>query len=417
MVKYILRGEQKLTGEAAVQGAKNSVLPLLAATLLHKGETILENVPQIKDVDSAIAILRTVGCTVTMTGNTVAVNAAPANKTEIPDNLMQEMRASVLFLGSLLARFGKASLTYPGGCAIGSRPIDIHMKAFKALGFSCKEEGSALHFSAENPCGAVVALPFASVGATENAMLLAASLKGTTKIKNAALEPEILDLQTLLNKMGARVQGACSPEICIEGVSTLNPCTHMVIPDRIVAATLLSAVCATGGDVLLKKLNPADLYAVLAALKRMGADISLQETSLRIQVTKPLQAINRITTLPYPGFPTDALPPLLAAACTGNGSVVFNETIFENRFKYVEELQRMGAKVQINERYAHVTGVKTLYGTEVTAADLRGGAALIVAALGANGSTKISGVEHIERGYEKIDTVLQGLGAEIRREE
>ena len=414
MEKYILRGGQKLNGEITLQGAKNSVLPLLAATLLYAGETVLYNVPKIKDVEGTINILRYIGCRVRVEGNTVTVDASGASRTDIPDELMQEMRSSVLFVGALLARFGSARLTRPGGCEIGTRPIDIHLGCFEQLGYRYTNEGGKLTFSAQNPAGNTLDLSFPSVGATENAMIVAALLEGKTVIRNAAKEPEIVDLEKLLTKMGASVRGAGSGEIVVEGVRTLQAAVHTVLPDRIAAATYLSAVCATGGDVTIRHVRPADMYAILAPLRQMGAEIDLDEQTVRLQMRGRPRAVRPTKTMPHPGFPTDALPPLLAAACYARGTSIFTETIFENRYRCVSDLVRMGGNIVLSDRVAVVDGVRQLYGKEVIASDLRGGAALVVAALAAQDESKIGGVEHIERGYEEIEKAFNSLGADIR---
>ncbi len=410
-------GGRPLYGTLRVQGAKNSALPLLAAAVLTKGITEIHNYPRITDTGAEERILREIGCRVWGEGEILMVDSSGPIRPEIPGSLMREIRSSVVFLGALLARCGEANLSVPGGCEIGARPIDLHLMALRSLGAEIEERGSSLSCKAGWLQGCRVDLPFPSVGATENTMLAACLGAGETLITNAAREPEIQDLQTFLNAAGAIVTGAGTGMIRIQGVPRLHSVVHRVIPDRIAAATWLAACASAGGDVQLYDTDWRDYRPVLRALREMGCELETGEDRLRIRSTGKLKAARPIVTMPFPGFPTDAQPPMMAAALRAEGTTAFQETIFESRFRHIPELLRMGADIRTEGRTALVCGVPKLYGAEVRAEDLRGGAALVIAALAAEGETRISGMEHLDRGYTAMEENLASLGAEIRRKE
>jgi len=415
MEKLKIHGGNILEGSLQVQGAKNSVLPILAASILVRGESLLRNCPNLKDVDAAIAILRYLGCTVTRTGGDVHIDSTSVVRWDIPDDLMREMRSSVIFLGAILGRTGEAILSMPGGCELGPRPINLHLDALRALGATVTEQGGNIVCRAEKLTGAEVHLVSPSVGATENAMLAALSAVGETVITNAAREPEIVDLQDYLIAAGADIYGAGTPTIVVQGNGEMRPVEHRIMPDRIVAATYLSAAAFAGGRVELRDVRPDHVATVTDALRAAGCEIEINGRTLCLRSNGNLRAIEPMMTSPYPGFPTDAQPCLLAACLKAQGTSVFMENIFQNRYRYVEELRRMGADIKLEGRVAVVTGVARLIGASVSATDLRGGAAMVVAALGAKGETVVSEVDHIDRGYDRIEEALGALGADIQR--
>ena len=415
MKEIQIRGGNRLEGTVSVHGAKNSVLPILAATLLSGEESVLHNCPDLKDVTASIQILEYLGCRVRREGDTVIVNSGGLVRSDVPDHLMREMRSSVIFLGAILARTGQAHMSFPGGCELGSRPIDLHLSALRTLGASINEEGGNLICSQQSLRGCEINLSIPSVGATENTMLAACYAKGTTVITNAAREPEIVDLQTFLQAMGARVSGAGSSTIIIEGGHPLHACSHTIMSDRIVAATDLAAVAAAGGDVVLQGVDYRHLSTVTATLIQAGCQIDSEEDRVRIRCSGLLRGVRPVRTAPYPGFPTDAQAPLMAALAKSKGTTVFVENIFESRYRHVAELMRMGADIRVEGRVAVVCGVERLQGAAVCATDLRGGAAMVVAGLGADGITRITGLEHIDRGYQDLEQTLRSLGADIQR--
>ena len=408
-------GGRRLSGSVTVQGAKNAVLPIMAASVLAPCETELLNVPSLRDVDATIRILRGLGCEVGRDGDVVNIDSTGLCRAERPHSLMRELRSSVIFLGALLARCGEARLAMPGGCELGPRPIDLHLMALRALSADIEESGGDLICRAERLKGASIALPMPSVGATENAMLAACAAEGETVIMNAAREPEIEELQSFLRLLGAEVEGAGSATVCVRGFKPVQRVGHRIMPDRIVSATLLCAVAAAGGEIELRGTDPERFSTVLHSLSECGCDIIRTGAGVRLASDGNLRAPMPVITGPYPGFPTDAQPLMLAACLKAKGTSVFVENVFQNRFRYTEELTRLGARIHTEGRVAVVTGVRELHGAPTVATDLRGGAALIIAGLSAEGETEILDSGHIERGYESFDTRLRELGAEIQR--
>lgn len=415
MSQLFVRGGVPLEGDVRIQGAKNSVLPILAATLLTGDQVTLRNCPRLRDVEASVQILRTLGCAVWWEGEDLTVSAGSISSCTVPDALMREMRSSAIFLGAILARCGQAELSYPGGCELGPRPIDLHLAGLRDLGAEIEESGGMLHCRVARLRGRELVLSLPSVGATENLMLAACAAEGTTSICNAAREPEITDLQDFLNACGARVSGAGSSTVVIEGGHRLHGCTYTVMPDRIAAATYLCAVASAGGSVVLRQAREEHLSTVTAVLRQAGCDIVSDQAGIACACRRPLRAVRPVRTAPYPGFPTDAQAVLMAALLRSRGATVFEENIFENRYRHVDELIRMGADIRVFGRTAVVTGVETLRAAPVRCTDLRGGAALCVAALAAEGETCITEISHIDRGYESIERDLRALGADIRR--
>lgn len=415
--KLIINGNRRLEGELAVHGAKNSALPLLSAAVLAHGETVLHNCPCLTDVDAACRILSQLGCRCQRSGSTVTVDAANVTNSEIPENLMREMRSSIVFLGAVLGRTGHCRLSFPGGCELGARPINLHIAALRQMGADITEEHGYLDCYAANGLhGAKITLSFPSVGATENILLAASTAKGYTEIHNAAREPEITDLAEYLSKCGAKISGAGESVICVEGRPRLEPCEHSVIPDRIVAGTYLCAAAITRGEMILTHCDPTCMNGFVPVLESMGARIyTYGGGKLYISCKKRLTAPPTIRTMPYPGFPTDIQAPFMALCTTAEGTTMFVETIFENRFRHVPELVRLGASIETEGRMCLVRGVRKLSGAKVCAAELRGGAALIIAALAAEGTSEVTGLCYIDRGYEAIETALRSVGADIKR--
>ena len=417
MKHIVIRGGHRLEGVLPIQGAKNSVLPVLAATILHPGITVLRGCPRLSDVEASIRILRHLGCRADWQGEELVVNTSFMSRGDIPDHLMREMRSSVIFLGAILARLGKAEMSYPGGCELGPRPIDLHLAALRKLGAQITEKGGHLCCEGAKLEGCEITLSLPSVGATENAMLAACGAQGETVIVNAAREPEIVDLQTFLQSMGCAVWGAGSSTICVAGQKITRDCVHTVMPDRIVAATYLAAVAAAGGEVELTHVDYRHLSTVTAALHESGCRVLGGDGRIFLRSGGDLRAISPVRTAPYPGFPTDAQAILMAALLKSHGTTVFVENMFDNRYRHVDELCRMGADISVEGRVAVVTGVSRLSGATVRCTDLRGGAALLVAGLAAEGETAIEEIQHICRGYEDPVRDLTALGGEIRWEE
>jgi len=416
MSVWTIRGDKRLYGNVKVQGSKNAVLPIMAASLLQGGAATIRNCPSLLDVEASIEILRYLGCFVTRDGADVHINSVGAAKNHIPHELMLKMRSSVMYLGAILARTGEVTLSRPGGCELGSRPIDLHLKALQELGAEVSEDGGEVRCRAEKLIGGHVNLDFPSVGATENVMLAACAAKGKTVITNAAREPEIVDLQNFLITMGAEIEGAGSSVITIYGFSPKKEITYDVMSDRIVAATYLCAAAATGGDVLVEGASHEHIETIIQILKGMGCGIIINGSSIRIRRNLSLKSGKPIVTRPYPGFPTDAQSPLMAACLKAEGTSVFVENIFENRYRHVDELRRLGAEIRTEGRVAMVSGVPRLSGAILTAPDLRGGAALIIAAMSAEGESRVFDSGHVERGYDGLEVALSSLGADITKE-
>ncbi len=416
MSTFVIRGARPLRGETLCQGSKNASLPILAACILCEQEILLENLPALSDVEATLRILSFLGCRLHREGTRLSVDASGVAGGMIPDELMREMRSSVIFLGALLARTGRAALSAPGGCEIGLRPIDLHLQAMEKLGADVTDAAGKIECAAPRGLtGGNIHLSFPSVGATENVMIAAALAKGVTRIENAAREPEISDLADFLNAMGARVRGAGESTIVIEGVKKLHGAVHSVIPDRIAGATLLAAGAVTGGRVRVKGLIPAHLAPVTEVFRQAGCDIEIGGGAITLQAPRRLNCVKTVRTMPYPGFPTDIQPPVTAMLSLAKGTSVVIETIFESRFKYIGELVRFGAKIRLDGRVAVVEGVPKLYAAAADTPDLRGGAALALAALAAEGESRIRDVRHVDRGYEHFEDTLSALGAEIHR--
>lgn len=415
MSQLLVRGGQPLHGEVTIQGAKNSVLPILAATVLTGDRVVLRGCPRLRDVDASIRILQSLGCRAQWEGDALTVDTAALNRCEISDILMREMRSSAIFLGAVLARLGRADISYPGGCELGPRPIDLHLSGLRDLGADIREEGGILHCTASRLAGRELMLSLPSVGATENLMLAACGAEGTTVISNAAREPEIVDLQDFLNACGAEVSGAGSTSVTIRGGKPLHGCEFRCMPDRIVAATYLCACASAGGEVYLRGARERHLATVADALRQAGCTVAGDGEGIACRCRRRLRAVRPVRTAPYPGFPTDAQAVLMAAMLKSRGTTVFEENIFENRYRHVDELTRMGAEIRVAGRVAVVTGVERLSGAAVRCMDLRGGAALCVAALAADGETRIFETAHIDRGYEDIVRDLRALGADAVR--
>lgn len=415
MEKYIINGGNKLYGSVEVQTAKNSVLPILAATVLTDDKVKILNAPNITDVKNMAKILSKLGCKVTFEGGNIVVDGSRADCYEIPRQLAHELRSSVFLLGSVISRFHTAKIAYPGGCDIGLRPVDLHLAGLKRLGVEIEEEKGYIICKCEKLKGNEIMLDCPSVGATENLMLAAAKADGTTVIKNAAREPEIEDLQRLLNCMGANVRGAGSGTIVIEGVNELHGCEFLPIPDRIEAGTFLIATAMCGGEVELRRVCAENISSLLHKLRENGCKIHLNNDKIILENHKRLTSVKSVETQPYPGFPTDLQAQITALCCICRGQSIITENLFETRFKYVPELRKMGADVTVINRNAFVRGVEKFNGATVVAHDLRGGAALVSAALAAEGRSEVLDISHIDRGYGSFEYKLRALGGDIAR--
>ena len=411
-----VEGGRRLSGELTVQSAKNGVLPVLAAAILCREPCLIRRCPRLSDVDTAVQILRHLGAQARWEGEDLLIDARELTRCDVPEELMRRMRSSVIFLGAILARCGWAELSYPGGCELGPRPIDLHLSALRTLGADISDAGGTLRCRAAHLRGCQIVLATPSVGATENAMLAACGAEGDTVICNAAREPEIADLQEFLCAMGAQVRGAGGSVITVSPGRALHGCAHRVIPDRIVTATYLCAAAAAGGDITLRNTEHRQLAAVTTALRQAGCRVDCGADYIRLTRTEPLRAVPPVQTTPYPGFPTDCQAIFMAALLQSRGTTVFVENIFQSRYRHVPELIRMGADIRTEGRVAVVCGVERLHGAEVVATDLRGGAALVTAGLAAEGITTVQGVGHIHRGYEELPAHLRALGAHITEE-
>ena len=409
---YIVEGGKKLEGSVKISGSKNAALPIIAATILNAGTTKLYNIPNIHDTQVTLKILKYLGCMVNKSNDKIEINAKKISKKEIPENLMREMRSTVIIAGAILGRYKEVTFSYPGGCDIGARPIDLHLKAFKKLGINIVEEYGFIRCKCDKIIGTNIDLDFPSVGATENIILATVLAEGKTVITNAAKEPEIIDLANMLNKMGAKICGAGTNNIEIMGVNKLKDISYRIIADRIEAGTMLCAGAVTGGNIKITDVNPEHITAILSKLEEVGCKLDIGKNFVQLMAPKKLRS-TEIKTMPYPGFPTDMQSIFGSMLTYAKGTSVITENIFENRFKYLQELQRMGAKNKQEGNVAIITGVKKLTGAKVKSTDLRGGAALIIASLVAKGKTEITNIEYILRGYENIEKKLKKLGAKI----
>jgi UDP-N-acetylglucosamine 1-carboxyvinyltransferase len=413
--KLVIEGGRPLSGAIRIHGAKNAALPILAAAIMAEGSVRIQNVPNLSDIQVMLDILRSLGCRTEHSEDTVTVNTSTANSFHIPESQMSQMRSSIFLMGPLLARFGSVQVYQPGGCAIGERKIDLHLKGLSALGAQIEESGNMIVCTAKALKGAEILLDYPSVGATENIMMAAAMADGLTTITNAAREPEIQDLQNFLNAMGAKIIGAGTDTITIEGVSELTPCTYRIIPDRIVAGTLMIAAAVTRGNITLENVCTAHLTSTIHVLKRAGIQIAIDGDIINVSSLCRPKSVDRIVTSPHPSFPTDLQSQIMVLLSLADGLSIVKETVFEGRFKHVDELSRMGADIRVDLNSAFIRGVPRLYGATVEATDLRAGAALVIAGLAAQGTTIIEQIHHIDRGYDRIENMLNHLGANIHR--
>ena len=412
MSRFIIQGGKKLEGEIEISGSKNAALPIIAATVLNAGTTTLYNVPDIQDVNTMFEILKKIGATIKRKNNKIIINTSKIHTYEIPDDLMRQMRSSVILAGALLGKYHKARFSCPGGCDIGSRPIDLHLKGFEKLGVNIKEEYGEIYCDAEKIIGTQIHLDFPSVGATENIILASCLGEGTTVITNAAREPEIEDMIKYLNKMGTKINGAGTDKVEIVGVRKLSEVSYNIMPDRIETGTYLVAGAITNGNIKLLNVNPTHIEPILNKLDEANCKLNISNHKIEIIAPKRVKAVD-IKTMPYPGFPTDMQSIFGALLITAKGTSVITENIFESRYKYAQELIRMGAKINVEGRTAIIKGTKKIQGANVVATDLRGGASLVIAGLYAKGVTQVDNIHYILRGYEKIDEKLKKLGAKI----
>lgn len=415
MGRFVIDGGRKLGGRLRVQGAKNSALPILAATVAVGRPCVIHNCPSLTDIGSTLDILRKLGCEVHRSGNSVSVDSSRMNVSDIPDGLMREMRSSIVFLGALITRTGEAKMCAPGGCDIGMRPIDLHLFAMEKLGVDTSEEFGRIICKCKKVKGAKITLSFPSVGATENIMLASLRCSGTTTIINAAREPEVVDLAKFLNSCGARISGAGESTVYIEGVERFHQTQFTVMPDRIAVCTYMAAAAVTGSDIILDDVVPGHIVPIMQCFELSGCKIITSANRLRIISPNRLKSMGTIRTMPYPGFPTDCQALVMAMASVAEGTTVICENIFENRFRHAGELNRMGANISVHDKIAVVNGVKGLQGAAVCAHDLRAGAALTVAGLCAQGCTTVENIHFIDRGYEALEKSLDYIGAKIKR--
>ena len=416
MKSYIIEGGKKIEGNVRVSGSKNAALPILAATILCPDSNKLYNIPKISDTENTLEILKILGCKIKQNHGKIYVNSRNINTKEIPSELMSKMRSTVILAGAILGRFKEVIFSYPGGCDIGARPIDIHINAFKKLGIEIKEENGYIRCKADKIIGTDINLDFPSVGATENIILATVLADGKTTINNAAMEPEIIDMVKFLRKMGAKIFGEGTNQISIIGVKHLSGTSYNIMPDRIEAGTLLCAAAATGGKIVLSNSNSEHMGAIINKLDECGCQVSCSADKISLSAPKKLKHIE-IKTMIYPGFPTDLQQVFTSMMTKSSGTSIIVENIFENRYKFISELRKMGAKIVVEGRTAIVTGKRKLQSAEMICTDLRGGAALVIAAMTAKGISKISNIEYILRGYENFDKKLSSLGAKIRIED
>ncbi len=412
--KYIISGGNKIEGRLSIRGAKNAVLPIIASTILNEDISIIHNVPNISDVNIMIKILKTIGCKVDYNNGTLTIDSSSISSIEIDEDYVKKMRSSIILMGSMIGRFDYVKIGHPGGCAIGSRPIDLHLKALKKLGIRIEEDEEFISCYKNKHEGNIIKFEFPSVGATENAILAAVKAKGTTKIYNPAREPEIEDLQDFLNKMGADIKGAGTDYIEINGVEKLSRVEHSVIPDRIAIGTYMVASAITGGKLEIDHVVASHMKPICDKLICAGSEINYTKNGLIFKSHGIIKPLHLVKTYPHPGFPTDMQAQLMSLMAISEGSTIFYETVFENRFMHCNELIKLGANIEeVNKNICLVHGVNKLHGGSVKSTDLRGGAALILAALSAIDSTEIYDIYHVERGYEDIENILRSLGADI----
>ena len=413
MAKYIIKGSNKLEGKVKISGSKNAALPIIAASILNAGKTTLYNVPNIHDTQMMFEILKNLGGKVEKKNNKIIIDTSKIKKYEISEDLMRQMRSSVILAGSLIGKYQKSIFSYPGGCDIGTRPIDLHLKGFEKLGINITKNYGNISCICDKIVGEKIDLDFPSVGATENIMLASCLGEGTTQINNAAREPEIIDLQNFLNKMGAKIQGAGSNKIQIEGVKKLNDVSYNIMPDRIETGTFLCAAAMSQGNIIIENTNINHITPIISKLEEANCKLKLEKDKIELKAPKKLKALE-IRTMPYPGFPTDMQSIFVSMLTIAKGTSIIVENIFESRYKFTQELIRMGAKITIEGKSAIVKGTRKLYGANVNATDLRGGAALVLAGIVAKGETTIENIEYILRGYENLNKKLENLGVNIK---
>lgn len=416
MYNYIINGGKKLHGEVTISGSKNASLPILAASIISGKTTKLYNVPNIEDVKITLKILENLGCKIKRDKNKIIINSKYMNKTTIPDELMRKLRSSVIIAGAIIARFKEVKFSYPGGCDIGSRPIDLHLENLKKIGVKINENSSYIECKCDKIITKNIQLDFPSVGATENIMLASVIGNHEVTINNSAMEPEIIDLANFLNRAGAKIYGAGTNIIKIKGVEKLKEVSYKIMPDRIEAGTFLVAGAITGGTIKVNEVCPEHIAPVIAKLRECGCEIITDKKSIYLSSGKKLKSVD-IKTMPYPGFPTDLQPIFSTLLTLCKGTSIITENIFENRFKFIQEIKRMGAKATIEGKTLVIKGVKRLHSADVESTDLRGGASLVLAALSAKGKTRVKKLEYLIRGYEDFDKKLKLLGADIIREE
>ncbi|MBF0274379.1 MAG: UDP-N-acetylglucosamine 1-carboxyvinyltransferase [Nitrospinae bacterium] len=414
MDKILINGGNRLSGTIEISGAKNAALPVLFSSILTGKVNTISNVPGLADIKTTVKLLEHIGCRVNWNGNTMVIDSSTINSHEASYDLVRTMRASCLMMGPLLSRFGEAKVSLPGGCAIGARPINLHLKAFEEMGAEITIEHGYVHAKAKKLCGAKIYFDTVTVTGTENVMMAAVMAEGETILENAAMEPEIVNLANALNSAGAKIEGAGDSIIKISGVKELKDIKEAIIPDRVETGTYLVAGAITNGELTITKCNPHDLEIVLSKLKEMGAEIKIGANEISIKAATHLKSV-KITTTPHPGFPTDMQAQFMVPASLAKGTSVFNETVFENRFMHVAELIRMGAEISIDGHTAIVTGERPFSGASVMATDLRASASLVLAGLVADGTTEINRIYHLDRGYEKMEEKLKNVGADIKR--
>lgn len=415
MEQYIIKGGNPLVGEVVIGGAKNAALPILAAAVMTDGTCAIENMPDVRDTNVLLQAMEGIGATVKRSGkHEVVISGSGMNADcDVDNEYIRKIRASYYLIGALLGKYKRARVALPGGCEIGSRPIDQHIKGFKALGARIEIENGMITATADELVGCHIYMDVVSVGATINVMMAAALAKGNTTIENVAKEPHVVDVANFLNSMGASIRGAGTDVIKIKGVEKLGNCEYSIIPDQIEAGTFMTAAVATKGDITIKNVIPKHLEAISAKLEEIGAQVDEFDDTVRVVATKRLDS-TQIKTLPYPGFPTDMQPQMAVSLALSNGTSIVSESIFENRFRYVDELTKMGARIQVDGRTAIITGVNLFTGADVSAPDLRAGAALVIAGLAADGYTTVSDIGYIYRGYEGFEKKIQNLGGDIK---